>query len=334
MSRDIRDQLTVKSKDFVAFSLACDENTDISDPVQLLVFVRGINADMEITQELAGLETLRGTTRGEDLFAVVSRVLEKYHLSWDKMVGITTDAAPAMIEKKAGLTALVSQKVSECGGKAAQYHCILHQEQLCAKTIGLADVVRDVVKIINCIRSKALSHRQFRAFWMKLILFLTIRRRWLSRGNVLKRFFELRQLMAEFLSSTSRDTLIASDKRWIFDIAFMVDITDLNNLNVKLQGKVPIITELFDHIKAFQMKLQLLCRHLSAGNLAHFPSLREVNVEVNRLPEYGELLSNLNKEFDLCFVDFKKTAADMEFFISALPRESRLSSRTFADGVD
>uniref|UniRef100_A0A3B3I8P2 Uncharacterized protein n=1 Tax=Oryzias latipes TaxID=8090 RepID=A0A3B3I8P2_ORYLA len=91
----------------------------------------------------------------------------------------------------------------------------------------------------------------------------------------------------------------------------MVDITDLlNNLN----GKEQIITKLFDHIKAFQMKLQLLCRHLSAGNLAHFPSLREVKVEVDRLPEYGELLSNLNKEFDLRFVDFKKTADDMELF--------------------
>uniref|UniRef100_A0A3P9LAR0 SPIN-DOC-like zinc-finger domain-containing protein n=1 Tax=Oryzias latipes TaxID=8090 RepID=A0A3P9LAR0_ORYLA len=320
LSRDIRDQLTVKSRDFVAFSLACDESTDISDSAQLLVFVRGINADMEITQELAGLETLRGTTKGEDLFAAVSRVLDKYNLSWDKMVGITTDGAPAMIGKKAGLTALISQKVSECGGKVAQYHCILHQEQLCAKTIGLADVVRDVVKIINCIRSKALSHRQFRAFldevdaqYKDILYHQEVR--WLSRGTVLKRFFELRQLIAEFLSSASRDTQIPTDKRWIFDVAFMVDITDLlNNLNVKLQGKEQFITELFDHIKAFQMKLQLLCRHLIAGNFAHFPSLRDVNVEVDRLPEYGELLSNLNKEFDLRFVDFKKTAGDMELF--------------------
>uniref|UniRef100_A0A3P9LRR7 Uncharacterized protein n=1 Tax=Oryzias latipes TaxID=8090 RepID=A0A3P9LRR7_ORYLA len=271
LSRDIRDQLTVKSRDFVAFSLACDESTDISDSAQLLVFVRGINADMEITQELAGLETLRGTTKGEDLFAAVSRVLDKYNLSWDKMVGITTDGAPAMIGKKAGLTALISQKVSECGGKVAQYHCILHQEQLCAKTIGLADVVRDVVKIINCIRSKALSHRQFRAFldevdaqYKDILYHQEVR--WLSRGTVLKRFFELRQLIAEFLSSASRDTQIPTDKRWIFDVAFMVDITDLlNNLNVKLQGKEQIITELFDHIKAFEMKLQLLCRHLLAG---------------------------------------------------------------------
>uniref|UniRef100_A0A3B3HY18 HAT C-terminal dimerisation domain-containing protein n=1 Tax=Oryzias latipes TaxID=8090 RepID=A0A3B3HY18_ORYLA len=83
----------------------------------------------------------------------------------------------------------------------------------------------------------------------------------------------------------------------------MVDIIDLlNNLNVQLQGKEQIITELFDQIKAFQRKLQLLCRHLSTGNLAHFPSLREVNVVVN-----------LNMEFNLHFVD-KRTADAVEIF--------------------
>uniref|UniRef100_A0A3P9KD40 SPIN-DOC-like zinc-finger domain-containing protein n=1 Tax=Oryzias latipes TaxID=8090 RepID=A0A3P9KD40_ORYLA len=281
-SRDIRDQLI---------------NTDISDSAQPLDFVRGINADMEITQELL---TLLKETHHQSRAAIWQKRKKGCIVSWDKMVGITTDGAPAMIGKKAGLPALVSQKVSECGGKVAQYHCILHHEQLCAKTIGLADVVRDVVKVINCIRSKALSHRQFRAFLdevdaqYKDILYHP-EVRWLSRG----------QLITEFLLSASMDTQIPSDKRWIFDVAFMVDITDLNNLNVKLQQ-----TELFDQIKAFKKKLQLLCRHLSAGNLAHFPSLREVNVEGNRLPEYGELLSNLKKEFEL------KQGMTWSFFLS------------------
>lgn len=117
---------------------------------------------MEITQELAGVETLRGT-KSEDLFAAVGRVLDRYNLSWEKMVGITTYGAPAMIGKKAGFATLVGQKVAECGGKVVKYPCILHQEQLCTKSIGLGDVVRDVIKIINCIRSKALSHCQFGA---------------------------------------------------------------------------------------------------------------------------------------------------------------------------
>uniref|UniRef100_A0A3P9H164 Uncharacterized protein n=1 Tax=Oryzias latipes TaxID=8090 RepID=A0A3P9H164_ORYLA len=86
-----------------------------------------------------------------------------------------------------------------------------------------------------------------------------------------------------------------------FDVAFMVDITDLNNLNVKLQQ-----TELFDHIKAFQMKLQLLCRHLSAGE--------SITCCTQTFGCFIYLNLNLNKEFDLHFVDFEKTADDMELF--------------------
>lgn len=271
MSRDIKEQFKSKAAHFVAFSLACDESTDISDSAQLLVFIRGVSNNMEITQELAGLETLRSTTKSEDLFAAVARVLDANGLSWEKMVGITTDGAPAMVGRKAGLATLVSQKVAQCGGKVAQYHCILHQEQLCAKSIGLGDVVRDVIRIINCIRSKALSHRQFRALleevdsqYKDVLYHQEVR--WLSRGKVLKRFFELRNAIAEFLINKNSDTQVPSDDKWFCDVAFMVDITDLlNNLNIQLQGKEQIITEMFDHIKAFRSKLQLLCRHLSAG---------------------------------------------------------------------
>nr|XP_020477898.1 general transcription factor II-I repeat domain-containing protein 2-like [Monopterus albus] len=71
---------------------------------------------------------------------------------------------------------------------------------------------------------------------------------------------------------------------------------------------------MFDHIKAFQRKLQLLCRHLSAGNLAHFPSLREVNLVQQKLSEYATLVSNLDLEFEMRFQDFRKNSGDMELF--------------------
>nr|XP_020455526.1 general transcription factor II-I repeat domain-containing protein 2B-like [Monopterus albus] len=71
---------------------------------------------------------------------------------------------------------------------------------------------------------------------------------------------------------------------------------------------------MFDHIKAFQRKLQLLCRHLSAGNLAHFPSLREVNLVQQKLSEYATLVSNLDLEFEMRFLDFRKNSGDMELF--------------------
>ncbi|XP_048840157.1 general transcription factor II-I repeat domain-containing protein 2-like [Brienomyrus brachyistius] len=320
MSRDIKEQFKAKAAGFVAFSLACDESTDISDSAQLLVFIRRVNENMEITQELAGFETLRSTTKSEDLFAAVERVLDTNGLSWEKLVGITTDGAPAMVGRTTGLATLISQKVSQCGGKVAKYHCILHQEQLCARSVGMGDVVRDVIKIINCIRSKALSHRQFRALleevdsqYKDVLYHQEVR--WLSRGKVLKRVFELRHVIAEFLTSKNSDTQVPTDEKWFCDVAFMVDITDLlNTLNIQLQGKDQIITELFDHITAFRSKLQLLCRHLSAGNLAHFPSLREVNLVKQRLPEYAALLRHLDQDFALRFEDFRESRGDMELF--------------------
>ncbi|KAF7647952.1 hypothetical protein LDENG_00164210 [Lucifuga dentata] len=78
------------------------------------------------------------------------------------MAGFTTDGAPAMVGRKSGLAMLVSGKVSECGGEVVKYHCILHQEQLVAKSIGLVDVMCKVVSIVNKIRSKVLSHHQFK----------------------------------------------------------------------------------------------------------------------------------------------------------------------------
>ncbi len=76
MDQDICEQIKTKASAFSAYSIACDESTDISDSTQLLVFLCGVNETFEVTQELAGIETLSGTTK-EDLFFAVERVLEK-----------------------------------------------------------------------------------------------------------------------------------------------------------------------------------------------------------------------------------------------------------------
>ena len=41
---------------FQLFSLALDESTDINDTAQLLIFVRGISENFEITEELLSME--------------------------------------------------------------------------------------------------------------------------------------------------------------------------------------------------------------------------------------------------------------------------------------
>ncbi|KAJ3581116.1 hypothetical protein NHX12_017622 [Muraenolepis orangiensis] len=97
MAEDVRGQIAQRASHFSAFSIACDESTDVSDSAQLLVFLRGVNEDFEVCQELAGLETLKGTTKGVDIFMAVERVMDKNDLKWETLSGITTDGAPAMV---------------------------------------------------------------------------------------------------------------------------------------------------------------------------------------------------------------------------------------------
>ena len=52
LSQNLVLQLKEKIKKFTNFSLAVDESTDTVDTAQLAVFIRGINSNFEITEEL------------------------------------------------------------------------------------------------------------------------------------------------------------------------------------------------------------------------------------------------------------------------------------------
>jgi hypothetical protein len=48
--------------------LALDESTDTCDTAQLLILVRGIDAEFEITEKLAGLQSLKEPQLGRIFF--------------------------------------------------------------------------------------------------------------------------------------------------------------------------------------------------------------------------------------------------------------------------
>lgn len=99
------------------------------------------------------------------------------------------------------------------------------------------------------------------------------------------------------------------DEKWLSDLSFLCDITEyLNALNVKLQGRKQLITEMRDSVKAFQMKLGLWERQMRQGNLSHFPICKSVSDTV-AIPfpteVYTDKLNTLNVEFSRRFADFE-----------------------------
>lgn len=76
--------------------------------------------------------------------------------------------------------------------------------------------------------------------------------RWL----MLKRFYELRNEIADFMKIKDKPLSELSDPKWICDLAFHLT-GYLNDLNYKLQKQGQLVNDLYSHLKAFQIKLRL-----------------------------------------------------------------------------
>ena len=144
----------------VAFSLALDESTDITDQPQIAVFIRFVFEDGVTREELLDLITLKNTTRGIDIKEAFDEALK--NVPKDKLISVATDGAAAMVGKNVGLIGLF--KKDESVPHFIPIHCIVHREHLIAKHFNFEHVFTPVFKIVNFIRTNAKNHRQFRNF--------------------------------------------------------------------------------------------------------------------------------------------------------------------------
>lgn len=313
MSDNIYDQLKKKSNDIWFYSLAVDESTDICSTAQFMIFYRAVTADFEIFEELLGISALQGRTTGAELLSNLLLQLDKAGLDLNKLAGITTDGAPSMIGKNIGMVSLLKNKLEARKREIFQFHCIIHQQNLCGKDLGMDHVMKVVVTAVNFIKNRGLNHRQFKAFlsdieaeYQDLIYYCEVR--WLSRGKTLQRFSELIEEIKTFLSVKNKLIKELTDDSWLCDFAFLVDITShLNDLNSKLQGKNQFISEMANHVESFQKKLELFQKNFSNGIMHHFPTCQ------NYFPKYsGDCKLYVPKITLLCnifktrFTDFKK----------------------------
>lgn len=90
-------------------------------------------------------------------------VLDDLNIQWEKTVSLATDGAPTMVGRQAGVAKLLKDKLTALNttNKFCNFHCLLHQEALCSKTLKMGNVMDIVLKTVNFIRSRSLNHRQF-----------------------------------------------------------------------------------------------------------------------------------------------------------------------------
>ncbi|KAL3967226.1 TIMELESS-interacting protein [Sarotherodon galilaeus] len=221
MAENITRQQIKDISSAAAYSIACDESKDKSDSEQIAL----------------ELIALKCQTRGEDICEAVLDCLRVKEIKTSHLVSVATDGAPSMTGGHRGFVAWLQKSLDR---KLLTFHCILHQEALCAQTFP--SECTEVINVINKIMAKGLNPSQFcslldevESIYPDLLLYNRVL---LSRGEVLKRFAARLGEVKTFMSSKGLTFSELEQPEWLKKLHFMVDMTaNLNKLNTTLQGR-------------------------------------------------------------------------------------------------
>uniref|UniRef100_A0A674KES1 BED-type domain-containing protein n=1 Tax=Terrapene triunguis TaxID=2587831 RepID=A0A674KES1_9SAUR len=254
---DIEKELVCQLKICHEYSLQLDESTDVSGLAVLLVFVR-YRFNNIIEEDLLLCESLQSNTTGEEILNCINNFIRKHEISWGKCIDVCTDGARAMIGKMKGAVTRILSVAPE----STKSHCVLHRQALAVKKIpaSLKIVLDEAVQIINFVKSRPLQSRLFKMLCEEMgsqhkALLLHTEVRWLSRGKVLVRLFEL---------------------------AYLADIfAKLNEINLSLEGKNVTIFTTVDKISLLKKKLEFWVSSVEQNNFDCIPTVHEFLTEIN-----------------------------------------------------
>lgn len=259
IAMNLKSILLSRLYDSKVFALQLDESTDISNLAQIIVYVRYCYAG-DICEEFLFCEALKERTSGEKIFELLDNFFKQNKLSWSNCVSICTDGAAALTGDKKGLKGIIKKIAPDI----VFIHCMIHKEALVAKEMqdDLWAVLNEAVSVINYIKSRSLNSRLFTILCNEMgssyeTLLLHTEVRWLSRGRVLRRLFDLKDEVVLFLSDKNPHlSHLFVNKKWVQKLCYLVDIFEkFNDLNLSLQGRETNILVLGDKIEAFKKNL-------------------------------------------------------------------------------
>ena len=285
---------------------------DVSGQAQLMAYVRYISMD-EVEEDLLFCKTCPGHTTSAELFAILDNFMTSSSIEWSWCVGVCTDGAAAMTGKRTGLWTRVRDNVPT----ATFTHCMIHRESLASKEMSseMKSVFDQAITIVNFIKSRPLNSvsaalcSDMDLDHVQLLMYTEVR--WLSRGKVFNRLYELRDVLREFLGEESPQLAAhLNDNLWVASLVYLADIFEqLNKLNSSIQGKQTNLITLSDKVSAFMKKLDLWKKRILEGNLDMFDKLykfteKQENAHIDK-PKLLNLISrhiqSLLDQFNLYF---------------------------------
>ena len=80
------------------------------------------------------------------MFRVVDAYFHKNGMKWEKLVGVCTDGAPAMLGCRSGFITKVKQKNPDAVGT----HCVIHREALASQDFTCCNEEKACHNYTNC----------------------------------------------------------------------------------------------------------------------------------------------------------------------------------------
>lgn len=224
MAEDLTQQRWKDSEHCKCFSL----QLDVSDIAEFCIFIWMVFAAVTAKEELLTILPMKERTRGEDVFQAFKNFIGKTQLPVCKLTSITTGGSPAMVGRSNRFIAKCREDDNFLD--LLNYHCILHQQALCAKMLNMKEKMDVAPKIACSIPARTLQRRLFCVHLEKADcdhseLLLPTDVRWLSRGKFLQR---LPKEIKEFLLVAKHaEYNQLNDNQRLLDLPFLTDLTNI-----------------------------------------------------------------------------------------------------------
>ena len=188
-----------------------------------MVFVKHVY-NGAFKEEFLFCSSLEMNTKAADIFQNISSFFESEHLEWKNLAGCCTDGAPPMLSSNLDLQALVKQLALT----SKSFHCMLHKQALASKTSpdSIQAILEQMMQISNFSKARALNFRVFKRLCNDMdsdhLMFLyhtqTLS---LSKGNVTRRFSELREEVKAFcqLQNKTEYCFWLDGEEWMLSLA-------------------------------------------------------------------------------------------------------------------
>jgi len=138
--------------------------------------------------------------------------------------------------------------------------------------------------------------------------------RWLSRGEVLKRLYELRKEVQLFLTDKKSElSHYFQNKKWVARLAYLSDIFSyINEMNLKLQGPDTTIFNAWNKIESFKKKLKLWLNMTAEGNNEVFQSYSDYIMEADDFYSQNSFSDITAAQLKMLLLSFEKNYPEHE----------------------